>query len=94
MVLLLAYPNVFTLINHRRRTCSARVTVVGSVRVCVCVSSHISPRERLFILKILSHTKQATEVEIFVGISLKPLRCRVLQQHSAHIFDGRSFQGS
>ena len=39
-----------------------RVTVVGSVCVCVCVSvcllSHISPLEHLFVLKILSRTQK------------------------------------
>ena len=63
----------------------------------VCVLSHISPLERLFVLKILSHTQRATEVKMFVGFSLK-LLClkvmasfaypwhptRVLQRHSAH----------
>ena len=48
--------------------------------VCVCVSvcllSHISPLERLFILKTLSRTQWATQVEIFVGFSLKILRSR------------------
>ena len=58
-----------------RRACAARVTVVGSVWVCVCLLSHISPLGRLFVLKILSRTQQATEVEKFVEISLKPLRC-------------------
>ena len=47
--------------------------------VCVCVGvcllSHISPLERLFILKILSRTQRATEVKKIVGFSLKPLRC-------------------
>ena len=38
--------------------------------------SHISPLERLFVLKILSRTEQVTEVQKFVGFSLKPLRCR------------------
>ena len=42
----------------------------------MCLLSHISPLERLFVLKILSRTQQATEVEKFVEISLKPLRCR------------------
>ena len=32
--------------------------------------------ERLFVLKTLSRTKRATKVKIFVGFSLKPLRCR------------------
>ena len=64
-----------------RRACAARVTVVGSVCVhavcvCVCLLSHISPMERLFVLKTLSRTQRATKVKIFVGFSLKPLRCR------------------
>ena len=62
------------------RACAARVTVVGSVCLCVCVSvcllSHISPMERLFVLKTLSRTQRATKVKKFVGFSLKPLRCR------------------
>ena len=33
-----------------------RVTVVGSVCLCVCLLSHISPLERLLVLKILSHS--------------------------------------
>ena len=32
--------------------------------------------ERLFVLKTLSRTQRATKVKIFVGFSLKPLRCR------------------
>ena len=55
-----------------------RVTVVGlSVCVCVCVFllSHISPLERLFVLKLLSCTQRATKVKKYVGFSLKPLRC-------------------
>ena len=46
------------------------------VCVSVCLLSQISPLERLFVLKILSRTQRAAEVEKFVGISLKPLRCR------------------
>ena len=46
------------------------------VCVCVCLLSHISPMERLFVLKTLSRTQRATKVKIFVGFSLKPLRCR------------------
>ena len=61
-----------SLINPRR-ACAARVTVVF---LCVCLLSHISPLERLFVLKTLSRTQRATKVKIFVGFSLKPLRCR------------------
>ena len=42
----------------------------------VCLLSHISPLEHLFILKILSRTQQAMEVKTIVGFSLKPLCCR------------------
>ena len=42
----------------------------------VCVTVHISPMERLFLLKTLSRTQRATKVKEFVGFSLKPLRCR------------------
>ena len=56
------------------RACAARVTVVG----LVCLLSHISPTERLFILKMLSRTQQATKVKQFVGICLKRLRSRVM----------------
>ena len=44
----------------------------------LCVSSHISPLERLFILKILSRSQRATEVKLFVGFSLKPLGSKVM----------------
>ena len=48
------------------------------LRVCVsvCLLSHISPMECLFVLKTLSRTQRATKVKKFVGFSLKPLRCR------------------
>ena len=42
----------------------------------VCPLSHISPMERLFVLKTLSRTQRATKVKKKVGFSLKPLRCR------------------
>ena len=48
-----------------------RVTVVV-LSVCLC---HISPLGRMFVLKILSRTQGETEVKIFVGLSLTPLRC-------------------
>ena len=34
----------------------------------MCVLSHISPTEHLFVLKTLSRTQRATKVKIFVGI--------------------------
>ena len=59
-------------IINPRRACAARVTVV----VRVCLLSHISPMERLFVLKTLSRTQRVTKVKYFVGVFLKPLRCR------------------
>ena len=50
--------------------CSCRVCV------CVCLLSHISLLERLFVLKTLSRTQRETKVKKFVGFSLKLLRCR------------------
>ena len=55
-----------THIVNPRRACAARFTTVV---VCVCLLSHISPLERLFVLKILSRTQQATEVEKCVDFS-------------------------
>ena len=55
---------------------STLVLFIGSVCVCVCLLSHISPMERLFVLKTLSRTQRATKVKKYVGFSLKPLRCR------------------
>ena len=63
-----------TFVNPRR-ACAARVTVVGSVCLSVCSLSHISPLERLFVLKSTSRTQRATNVKKFVGFSLKLLRC-------------------
>ena len=56
-----------------RRACAARVTVLG-FSVCPLVANSL--QERLFVFKPLSHTLRATKVKIFVGFSLKPLRCR------------------
>ena len=60
-------------IFNPRRAFASRVTVLG---LSVCLLSHISPLECLFVLKILSHTQRATKVKTLVGISLKLLRCR------------------
>ena len=57
-------------IINPRRACAARVTVLGSVCVSVCVSGHISPMERVFVLKTLLGTQRATKVKILVGICL------------------------
>ena len=50
-----------------------RVTVVIPVCGSVCVLSHISPLECVFILKILSRTQWATKVKIFVGFLPKAI---------------------
>ena len=66
-------------IINPRHTCTARVTVLGRVCVSVCLSvSHFSLLERLFVLKILLCTQQATEVKKFVGFSLKPFSSTVM----------------
>ena len=70
-----------SVVINPRRACAARVTVVVmsvclSVCLCVCPLSHISPMERLFVLKTLSRTQRATKVKKFVGFSLKMLRCK------------------
>ena len=52
-------------------TCSARVAVVGSVCLCVCLLSQISPMEHLFVVKTLSHTQWAMKIKKCVGIFLK-----------------------
>ena len=52
-----------------------------SVCLCVCLLSHISPTERLFVLKTLSRTQRATKVKKFVAICLKLLRSRVMPRN-------------
>ena len=52
-----------------------------SVCLCVCLLSHISPTEHLFVLKTLSRTQRATKVKKFVGICLKRLRSRVMPRN-------------
>ena len=52
-----------------------------SVCVSVCLLSHISPTERLFVLKTLSRTQWATKVKKFVVICLKLLRSRVMPRN-------------
>ena len=52
-----------------------------SVCLSVCLLSHISPMERLFVLKTLPRTQRATKVKIFVGICLKRLRSGVVPRN-------------
>ena len=66
------------LIFNLQCACAVMVTVLGHVCLSVCLLSHVSPLERLFILKILSRTQWATEVKKFVKFSLKPLSYRDL----------------
>ena len=69
------------LINPRR-ACAARLQyLICAVCVSVCLLSHISPMERLFVLTTLSRTERATKVKIFVGICLKRLRSRVMPRN-------------
>ena len=63
--------DVSIVVFNPRRACAARVTVVGSVCLCVCLLSHIPPTEHLFVLKTLSRTQRAKKVKRFVGICLK-----------------------
>ena len=55
------------------------VCVCVCVCLCVCLLSHISPLERLFVLKSLPRTQRATEVDKIVGFSLKLLCSRVTE---------------
>ena len=64
-----------TYIINPWRTRTARVMVVGlSVCLSVCLLSHISCREHLFVLKLMSCIQRA--MKVFVGFFLKLLRCR------------------
>ena len=63
--------------RHRRGMRRGLCSIVNSSWVCVSVKSHLSPTERLFVLKILSHTQRATKVKKVEGICLKRLRSRV-----------------
>ena len=49
-----------------------------AVCVSVCLLSDISPLERLFVLKTLSHTQRATKVKFFWGNFVKLLRSKVM----------------
>ena len=60
-------------------TYTLRVTVLGSV----CLLSHISPMEHVFILKTLSSTQRATKIKKFVGFCLKRLCSRVMPQNTS-----------
>ena len=69
-------PHAIEVINPRRACAAlARVTVFDCP-VSVCLSGHISPLERLFVLKTQSRTQRATKVKLCLGVSLKALCCR------------------
>ena len=73
----------WSLINPRR-ACAVRVTVVGSVCLCVCPLLNISPLERLFVSHSVPHTQRAAKVRNFVWFSLKMLRCRARELPSLY----------
>ena len=52
--------------------------VLLCLSVCVSVKSHLTSGASVCPKNILSRTQWATEVEKFVGYSLKPLRSRVM----------------
>ena len=73
--MVLLYAKIFCLVAYiilvnPRCARAARVTVLGLVCVClsVCLLSHISLLERLFVLKILSCTQWAMEVQKICGV--------------------------
>ena len=69
--------NTSGMLINPRCACAARVTVVGSVCLCVSVCPlNISPLECLFVLKTISCTQRATKVKTIVWISRKLLHCR------------------
>ena len=51
----------YAIINPRR-ACAARVTVVGSVCLFVCLLLYISLLERLFVPETIPSTQRATKV--------------------------------
>ena len=71
-----ALAQLLTLGAHAQQGYCSRPVL--SVCLSVCPLSQISLLECLCVLKILSRTQQATDVERVVGFSLKPLRSRVM----------------
>ena len=56
---ILYVPHSVFIINPRR-ACTASITVVGFVCLCVCLLiSHISPLDHLFVLKLMSRSHRA-----------------------------------
>ena len=62
-----------------------------SVCLFVCLLSHISPMERLLVLKTLSRTQRETKVKKFVGICLKRLRSRVMRRSNIPTYPRSAF---
>ena len=70
--------NVFTLVNPWR-ACAARVTVLGHVCVCVCVSvkSHLTSGASVRPENTVAYSAGNGGQKI-CGVSFKPLRSRVM----------------
>ena len=82
-----------------RRTCTARVIVVGFVCVCLSVKSHFtSGSERLFILKSISHTQREKKVKKLWGFlwncfvsEIQYFLCRTCTRTGGHFFHVRVY---
>ena len=77
-------PRVCTLVLfiNPRRACAARVTVLGSVclSVCLSVKSHLTNGASVRSENVVTHSA-GNEGQKFVGICLKPLRSRVIPRN-------------
>ena len=63
---------------------STRMRIEGYAVQCVCLSvclSHISPLERLYILKSMSRIQRTMKVKIFVGVAPRIYTRRGLAFH-------------
>ena len=60
----------------------------GYCSLCVCLLSHISPLERLFVLKTLSRTQRATKVKNICGVFSETAP---LQRSSTPSVDGHTY---
>ena len=81
--LVVPHPGMYQAVFNPRRACAARVTVLGSVCVCVCLLSHISLHEWAIELYTNMHTWWHMNVKKFVGICLKRLRSRDMPRNTS-----------